>query len=232
MTLLEAIPLRRSVRRYDGRALPEHIAETLRDAIARANAQTGLRMHLVTDERRAFTGIFAYGKFSGVANYIVVNRPKNRPELDLTAGTEGERLILLAQTLGLNTCWAGLSYHKISGAYTAQPDDKTVAYIAIGYGLTQGNSHKIKSLTQVSNCTADSPEWFRRGVEAALLAPTAINQQKWSFILSDAGGEGLPAVQPRRGRSMVGYTRVDLGIAMLHFALAAGQENFRFTEPE
>lgn len=37
--------------------------------------------------------------------------------LDERIGYYGEQLVLLAQALGLNTCWAGLSYRKVNGAY-------------------------------------------------------------------------------------------------------------------
>lgn len=38
-------------------------------------------------------------------------------DLDERIGYYGEQLVLLAQALGLNTCWAGLSYRKVNGAY-------------------------------------------------------------------------------------------------------------------
>lgn len=103
--------------------------------------------------------------------------------------------------------------------------------IALGYGESQGVSHKIKTMEQVSNATSNSPSWFRKGVEAALLAPTAINQQKFSFFLQDQEGTKAgckPKVLAKRGFSMVGYTKMDLGIAKLHFEIGAGKENFNW----
>lgn len=103
--------------------------------------------------------------------------------------------------------------------------------IALGYGESQGVSHKIKTMEQVSNATSNSPSWFRKGVEAALLAPTAINQQKFSFFLQDQKGTKVgckPKVIAKRGFSMVGYTKMDLGIAKLHFEIGAGKENFKW----
>ena len=136
--------------------------------------------------------------------------------------------MLYAQTLGLNTCWVGLSYTKIPGTYFLNEDEKIACYISIGYGETQGVTHKIKRIDQVSNISDDSPEWFRRGVEAALLAPTAINQQKFSFELLPAEDGQLPRVLAKRHFSLVGYTLMDLGIAKYHFELGAGTDNFRW----
>ena len=99
------------------------------------------------------------------------------------------------------------------------------AYIAIGYGLTQGVDHKIKTVQQVSNASDATPAWFKLGVEAALLAPTAINQQKFSFEYVGVV-DGRHRVQAHRGFSLVGYTQMDLGIAKYHFEIGAGKENF------
>ena len=149
-------------------------------------------------------------------------------DLDERVGYYGEQLVLLAQTLGLNTCWAGLSYRRVDEAYSVGNDEKLTCMIALGYGATQGHKRKSKTAEQVSNVGSDSPEWFCKGVEAVLLAPTAINQQKFSFTLlpQEQGTGEKPKVLAKRGFSMVGYTKMDLGIARLHFEIGAGTENF------
>ena len=172
----------------------------------------------------------SYGKFHGVENYLVMAGQK-ADNLDERIGYYGEQRVLLAQALGLNTCWAGLSYRKVNGAYKIEKGEKLTCMIALGYGESQGVSHKIKTMEQVSNATSNSPSWFRKGVEAALLAPTAINQQKFSFFLQDQKGTKVgckPKVIAKRGFSMVGYTKMDLGIAKLHFEIGAGKENFKW----
>ena len=174
MTLQEAIMLRHSVRRYVHKPLSAEIVETLRKKIEDCNAEGGLHIQLVTNETRAFTGLFSYGKFSGVENYIVMIGRK-ADDLDERVGYYGEQLVLLAQTLGLNTCWAGLSYRRVDEAYSVGNDEKLTCMIALGYGATQGHKRKSKTAEQVSNVGSDSPEWFCKGVEAVLLAPTAIS---------------------------------------------------------
>ena len=122
MTLLEAIKQRHSVRRYVHKPLSADIIETLQKKIEKCNAEGGLHIQLVTNETKAFTGIFSYGKFSGVENYLVMVG-KKADDLDERVGYYGEQLVLLAQTLGLNTCWAGLSYRKVSEAYIVGDDE-------------------------------------------------------------------------------------------------------------
>ena len=227
LTLQEAIQARHSVRAYKEQPLTDADAQALQEKIAELNREGRLHMQLIRNESKAFKGVFAYGKFFGVTNYVVMIG-KKADDLDELVGYYGEHLVLFAQTLGLNTCWVGLSYSKIPGTYVLEEDEKIACYIAIGYGKTQGVSHKIKRIDQVSNVTDASPEWFRRGVEAALLAPTAINQQKFSFQLLPAE-DGQPArVLAKRHFSLVGYTQMDLGIAKCHFEIAAGTENFQW----
>ena len=124
-------------------------------------------------------------------------------------------------------CWVGLSYSKVPGTYSLDEGEKIACYIAIGYGATQGVSHKIKTVEQVSNASDDDPEWFRAGVEAALLAPTAVNQQKFSFEYVGMSG-GRHQVRAKKGFSIIGYTQMDLGIAKCHFEVGAGKENFEW----
>lgn len=229
MTLQEAIEQRHSVRRYVSKPLSEDIIKSIRAKIDECNIKGKLHIQLVTHEPKAFSGIMSYGKFSGVENYFVMVG-KDSDDLDERIGYYGEQLVLLAQTLGLNTCWVGLSYRKVNGAYQVEPGEKLACLIALGYGQTQGAGHKIKTVEQVSNVDASTPVWFRRGVEAALLAPTAINQQKFRFEYIGESSSKKAKVLARRGFSMVGYTKMDLGIAKLHFEIAAGKENFEWNK--
>lgn len=146
-------------------------------------------------------------------------------DLDERVGYYGEHLVLLAQTHGLNSCWVGLSYRKVSEAYNVGKDEKLACMIALGYGETQGASHKIKSIEEVSNASDITPSWFKKGVEAALLAPTAVNQQKFSFEYLGLKNN-RHQVSAKKGFSMIGYTQMDLGIAKCHFEIGAGKENF------
>jgi nitroreductase len=227
MTLQEAITARHSVRKYIDKEIPADIVTVLQDKIAEYNKDGNLNIQLVLNETRAFTGMLSYGSFSGVKNYFVMVGKKG-DDLDERVGYYGEQLVLLAQTLGLNTCWVGLSYRKVPEAYNVGKDEKLVCMIALGYGETQGVGHKIKTVEQVSNASDITPSWFKRGMEAALLAPTAVNQQKFSFEYVGTNGSGKHHVSASRKFSMIGYTEIDLGIAKCHFEIGAGKDNFEW----
>ena len=224
MTLLEAISARHSVRKYLDKEIPADIIAALQEKIAECNNAGNLSIQLVQNETKAFTGMLSYGSFSGVKNYLAMVGKKAK-DLDERVGYYGEQIVLLAQTLGLNTCWVGLSYRKVPVAYNVGKDEKLVCMIALGYGETQGVTHKIKSVADVSNASDITPSWFRKGVEAALLAPTAVNQQKFSFEYVGMSNN-RHQVRANKGFSMIGYTQMDLGIAKYHFELGAGTDNF------
>jgi len=217
MTLYEASLKRHSVRQYIDKPLSSEQIDFLSSEIASVNEETGLHVQLVIDELKAFGGLFVstYGKFKNVSNYIVM-AGKPVEGFEQNVGYYGEKLVLLAQTLGLNTCWVGLTYKKIDGVFSLEEGEKIACVIALGYGQTQGPCHKSKKPQAVSNVTEDSPEWFKRGVECALNAPTAVNQQKFYFELQSDG-----TVKSSTRFSMMGYTKIDLGIARLHFEIGA-----------
>ena len=220
MTLLEAISARHSVRKYTDKDIPADIIAALQDKIAECNKVGNLNIQLVLNETRAFTGMLSYGQFSGVKNYFVMVGKKG-DNLDERIGYYGEQLVLLVQSLGLNTCWVGLSYRKVPEAYNVGKGEKLACMIAVGYGETQGVCHKIKTVEQVSNASDITPSWFKRGVEAALLAPTAVNQQKFSFEYVGMSNN-RHQVRAKKGISMIGYTQMDLGIVKYHFEIGAG----------
>lgn len=228
MTLSEAILARHSVRAYTDLPITGDTLAVLQQKLDEVNAVAGLHVQLVLDEPKAFLCAMAkYGKFRGVKNYLVM-AGKKADDLDERVGYYGEQLVILAQTLGLNTCWVGVSYSKTPGAFVLNEGEKVACVISIGYGETQGVSHKIKSPKDVSNASDITPRWFNEGVKAALLAPTAVNQQKFHFECLDFGTNGKRLVEARRGTSIIGYTQMDLGIAKLHFEIGAGKENFEW----
>ena len=225
MITIETIKQRHSVRRYLAKPIADDIKQRLLQEIAICNEQSGLHIQLVTDEPKAFSGLLSYGKFSGVTSYLVM---AGNPSADFEekVGRYGEHLVLFAQSLGLHTCWVGMTYRKVNSAFTLSDGEKVRCLIATGYGESTGVSHKIKAISQVSNADESSPAWFVQGVEAALLAPTAVNQQKFRFELTPQQIEGKSVVKAKTTFSMVGYTKIDLGIAKLHFEIGAGKDNF------
>jgi hypothetical protein len=219
MTLQEAIVARHSVRQYQEKPLESDIIKCLNEEIAICNQKGGLHIQLVLDEPKAFTGgMVKYGRFVGVRNYLAMIAPKGADE---AVGYYGEHLVLLAQTLGLNSCWVGMSVGKQPDRYAIADGEKLHCVIALGYGANQGVQHSMRPLEKFIKASMPLPDWFHRGMEAAILAPTAVHQQKFEFELVN---DHTVAAHTRF--SMVGWAKLDLGIVKYNFEVAAGSENF------
>lgn len=218
MNLEEAMKARHSVRQYQSKPLEDGVISELQAEIDACNQEGRMHIQLIINESKAFDGFMArYGKFSGVTNYIAMIGKKG-PSLDEKCGYYGERLVLKAQQLGLNTCWVAMTYSKIKTAFSIDTGEKLCVVIALGYGENQGVEHKSKSISEVAKVKGQMPDWFKKGVEAALLAPTAMNQQKFLFTLD---GRQVSA------KAGVGfYSKIDLGIVKYHFEIGAGKGTF------
>ena len=229
-TFAEAIDRRHSVRKFTDRKIEGPEQDELEKCIAECNAAGNLHIRLMRDEPLAFHSKLAhYGTFKNVKNYIVL-AGKAAGDLDERIGYYGEKIVLLADMLGLNSCWVGLTYSKGKIPLELAFGEKLVLVIALGYGETKGVPHKSKSFEQIVKGNGPFPDWFRNGVAAALKAPTAMNQQNFKFELVDED-----RVRAERGffltaRGFGAFDKVDLGIAKLHFEIGAGMENFKWVE--
>ena len=213
MEIIELMKERHSVRQYTDKKIEKEKREVLKALIAKINQKAGLHIQIIYDEPKCFNSMMAhYGKFDGVNNYIALVREKSKSDESL--GYYGEQIVLKAQELGLNTCWVAMTHGKSK----AQIDkgEKMVCLISLGYGKTAGAAHKSKKLSEVCNYKKDMPEWFLSGMEAALLAPTAMNRQKFYFEL-------LPdnSIKITCGKGL--YTKLDLGIVKYHFEVVSGK---------
>ena len=217
MDIMEALEARHAVRSYTEQRISGETVDELRQTVAKCNGESGLSIQLCIDEPKAFSGLLSLtGKFKNVRNYVALIGNKGDPALEEKCGYYGQKIVLTAQQLGLNSCWVGLSYSKGKSAALVLPEQKLLLVIALGYGETTGVAHKSKPLATLYHSEGPPPPWFLLGMEAAQLAPTALNQQKFHF-----GLKGDTIIATTKSGS---YTRVDLGIAKYHFEVGAGTD--------
>ena len=219
MTIKEAINERHSVRQYLEKPIDEALVEELNSLIASVNDESDLSIQLILDDPDCFNVFLAhYGKFKNAVNYIAVVGKKNTKDLEEKCGYYGEKIVLEAQRLGLNTCWVAGTFGKKKCKAKIADDEKIICVISIGYGENQGKEHRSKPIEKL--CKADlstAPDWFKEGVDGALKAPTAINQQK--FVISLDGDEAK--IEGKAGVAMV---KLDLGIVKYNFEAASGHK--------
>ena len=213
MEWIEVMKQRHSVRQYTDQKIPMEIQEKLKAEVERLNTESNLHMQLFFDEPDCFDSRMAhYGKFTNVKNYLSIVG-KKEPKLEEKTGYYGEKVVLLAQSLGINSCWVGMTHGKSDAI--VNKDEKQVIVVSLGYGENQGVAHKSKPMDKLCSVTGDVPTWFHTGMEAAMLSPTAVNQQK--FLIS-YDGKKLSAKVNGRGF----FSKVDLGIVKCDFELASG----------
>lgn len=212
---IETVRARHSVRQFTDEPLSSDQKETMSALISECNAEGGIHLQLVTDEPHAYgrSMMAKYGKFSGVRNYVCLVARKG-DDAEEALGYYGEMVVLKAQELGLNTCWCGLSYSKRNVECEVAKDEIIHGLIALGHGVSQGVQHRSKSAEMVSEGYNLAASWFRNGVDCALLAPTAVNQQKFHFEYCQGN-----KVKATTGSGF--YSHMDLGIAKLHFEIGA-----------
>lgn len=218
MDLKEAMSQRHMVRKYTTRPLPAEIVKQLNDRAERMNEIYGISITLKTEDTRAFNALIKLILAKGVRNYFIM-AGKDTPDLDEKLGYCGAELMLYAQTLGLNTWWVGGTFNRKLMTEMSS-GNRVVGVIAVGYGQNQGVPHKSKTAEQVSRYDGDAPEWFRQGIDGALLAPTALAKQ--AFMITGSGKR--VSIECDNGI----FTGVDTGLVKYHFELGAGKNNFEW----
>lgn len=215
MTDLQAIQARHSVRAYQDKKIEPEKANAIKALLDELNEKYDLHMQLIEDAGGVFSGIVSkICGWSHVPSYIAMVG-KDSDDLDELCGYVGERVVLEAQKLGLNTCWAGIFKRKQATALIGE-GERLALVIAVGYGVDAGHPRRSKPIAEVTD-VKEMPSWFKAGIEAALLAPTARNQQKFFFTID--GGEPVARVT-----GSAPFAKLDLGIAKCHFEIGSGRK--------
>jgi nitroreductase len=215
MENIDIMKARHSVRQYEDKPVPEEIKRQIIEKAAMLNDKSGLNTQLFFNEPECFKAAKPhYGNFVGARNYFVIVG-KRDADLEERAGYYGEDLVLFLQSLGLGSCWVALTHGKTKAV--VQREEKQVIVVAFGYGKTPGVQHKSRPVETLCSVTGEMPDWFKTGMEAACLSPTAMNQQK--FLIS-WDGEKLSA----KVKGLGVYTKLDLGIVKHDFELASGHK--------
>lgn len=213
MSEIDAIKERHSVRNYEAKKIEADKVEKIRAKIEELNKEGNLHLQFMEDAGKTYNKLFNKVVGLGSAPSVIACVGIDDETLEQRVGYYGEKLVLFIQELGLNTCWAGTFNQKNIGAEVGN-NEKLVISIAVGYGKDKGKPHKSKSPEQVIEAKGDRPYWFNKGVDMALLAPTAINQQKFTIRLNE--DESVDFVD--KGGI---FSQVDLGIVRCHFEIGA-----------
>ena len=220
MITVETMRERHSVREYDGKPLSRAEFDALGAVVEECARESGLDIQLVGDNPEVFNVIARFGLIRECRTHVafVLDDAKaGDVAADEAIGYWGQKIVLAAQDMGLNTCWCALCSRRKSRAVVA-PGKKIRLVIAVGHGKTQGFSRKTKSVEALSSVEcAKEPAWFAAAMEAAQLAPTAMNNQNFKItLLSD--GKTVRIDAPQSGLNVI-----DEGIVRCNFEIAANE---------
>jgi len=226
MTILQAIDLRRSRRKYLPAPIAAQAKEALQALTAEYSEKSGARIELVFDNPAAFDGLRkTYGMLTGVHSYagLIVN-PGDKQAVE-RLGYYGELLMLHAVSMDLGACWVGGSFDRKLCPFTLGEGEEIICTITLGpvkeknslresliYGVTH---RKTKTAEQMMSADTPVPDWFMAGMEAVRKAPSAVNRQPVMFHYKN-GVVSASVENPGTA------TLLDFGIAKLHFELGAG----------
>ena len=215
MSDIEAIIARHSVRNYKADRIEADKAALIKERIRELNMEGDLHLQFIEDAGNTYNKLLNRAMGLGSAPSVIACVGRDTDDLDRRIGYYGEKLVLYAQKLGLNTCWAG-TFNRKNIAAEVSEGERLVISIAIGYGKEQGKPHRSKTSAQVSEAYGERPDWFDKGIEMALLAPTAVNQQK--FVIRLNRDETVEFID--KGGI---YSQVDIGIVRCHFEIGSGR---------
>ena len=230
-----AISRRRSRRSFDSTELESSVLVQLETVCREFRPFPQARAELVTQSPdKVFKGaIGPYGKIKGAPAFIAFIGNMDDPHIQEKVGYLGEGIILEATAMGLNTCWvAGFFRPKVAASLVGtSKNERILSVTPVGHATAEfsleerimtgfGLAHQRKPLTEIITGLdqAELPHWTKSALEAARLAPSAINRQPWRFYVEPQS----ITVSVNSPRFTFGISkRLDCGIAMLHIEVAA-----------
>jgi hypothetical protein len=217
MDLKEAILKRHAVRKYTGEPIAPEVAAELQSFVEECNRESGLHMQLILNDRKGMSGLRGI-MVKNANNYLAIVG-KDDGNLDTCGGYWGEKIVLRATQLGVASCWFGMGSKK--DLIEIGPGEKLLIVVTMGYAAQAGKPHASKPLERLYSIpdSSEPPDWFVAGVQAAQLAPTALNQQQFRFSLN---GDGSVRAESFDGPC----SKIDLGIVKCHFEIGAAPHHF------
>ncbi|MBE6820749.1 MAG: nitroreductase [Ruminococcaceae bacterium] len=241
--ITEHIRQRRSVRNFDGRTLDEITKEKLLKFTEKIENPFDIPVTFKLMEAKE------HGLNCPVVNgtdLYIGGKIKCMPNANVAFGYSFEMLVLYAQALGIGTVWLGGTMNRAAyeQAMELEEDEMMPCATPVGYTAKKMSLREIMMRKAIkaderlpfedlffdgsfdTPLTKEKAGKFAEPLEMVRLAPSAVNKQPWRVVAADnsvhfylkrslgSSHEEKPDMQ-----------KVDLGIALCHFALAAKENN-------
>jgi len=212
----EIIRKRKSIRKYDMDPLDAATLEMVQAQIAKViPLHPDIRYSIeITNKTKGFFNVKA-------PHYLVFGSEDKEGAYE-NIGFIGQQLDLFLSESGLGACWLGAS----------KPEEKMESalpyVIAISFGKPAEPLHRELSAFK-RKTLAEISEGSDQRLEAARLAPSAMNSQNWFF----AADNGKIHCYRKKSNPLLRFmltnmNRIDMGIALYHIALES--EDFHFAK--
>lgn len=244
----ELVRSRRSVRTFDGRKLNADGLEKLTAFMAETENPYGIPVgfKMLDSSKQGLKCPVV----SGTDLFIGIKVPR-MPHAEEAVGYSFEMLVLFAQSLGIGTVWVGGTMDRAAferamelGENEMMPCMSPLGYPAEKMSIKESMMRKaIKADSRAPfeklffDGSFDAPLSKEKAgrlaepLEAVRLAPSAVNRQPWRAV-TDKNGVHFYL---KRNKGFVSdqagdMQKIDLGIALCHFALSAKEKglNIRF----
>ena len=251
--LSELVRSRRSVRTFDGEGLRADDLEKLTVFMAELKNPYGVPVKCKLLDAKQQT--LKCPVVSGTDLYVGA-KVKRVPHAEEAFGYSFEQLVLYAQSLGIGTVWVGGTMDRTAfeRAMELETDEIMPCMSPLGY---PARKMSIRESMMRKGVKADSRKPFERmffngafnvsltsekagplayPLEMVRLAPSAVNKQPWEAVLKgDAVHFYLKHSKGFVSEAAGDMQKIDMGIALCHFALAAEGDGlnvqFRIGDP-
>lgn len=253
----DIIRRRRSIRHYLSQGVADEVLEAVMQAGEKSVAlapEIAVRFHLFTEGRvvaERMTMLTGGRWLFGSAPHFIVATSQEKPHFMENMGFRMEQLVLCATEKGLGTCWIGgmFTEESIGELMDVKMGERVIALTPLGYPDTSFYGRFARNIIEIGardfgrrkplSEIAYGKVWgepletqnevLLEALECARLAPSWANTQPWRFLvtesevvaLADAAGRYASVRQGKR------YYRLDVGIAMCHFYLAAREMGWK-----
>lgn len=235
----ELIRGRRSVRTFDGRDLDTRDLEKLSSFMTELKNPYEIKVEcrLLDGKQQKLTCPVVSG-----TDLYVGGKAKRVPHIEEAFGYSFEMLVLYAQSLGIGTVWVGGTMNRTAfeKAMGLEADEMMPCMSPLGY---PAGKMSIKESMMRKGIKADSRKPFeamffdgafdtpltpeKTGKLSHLLemvrwAPSAVNKQPWRIVVAQNGAHFyLKHTKGFNSEAVGDMQKIDMGIALCHFALAA-----------
>lgn len=244
--ITDIIRSRRSVRTFDERDISSAEKESLKAFMATVENPYKIPVQFK----------LLYAKECGL-NCPVVNgtdlyvggKIRQVPHANVAFGYSFEMLVLYAQSLGIGTVWLGGTMNRsaFEAAMELDIDEMMPCASPLGYpaekmSLKENMMRKaIKANERLTfeklffegefntPLTYEKAGILANALEMVRLAPSAVNRQPWRVIVADNAVHFYLKRSKGVSASSVDMQKVDMGIALCHFALAAKEADLNVT---